>query len=389
MSSLLIAYHNGSITEAQMDARISATVGAEAHRIATLEHMRAYLLEVVVEMDAPGVADRLSAPDLRVYQSRPLLPVGHVRRPPRKLGPNDPPGLTPPPGRPSSVAIAVLDADGFYQHEVFQGRLKLFDATGAVVEEDRPGCPVPRPKLGQSEGTAVASVAAGAAPCAGPASRSTVWGFLTKETGHMVAAMNYIVDKNLTAASEERPPVRVAVTAWKVQLEAGENATQVGFVEALARLEQAGIIFVAAAGNTGLLGEEMAPPAVLPNVIAVGGYEDVRPTGPGVGDGVHADSTRGPVGEHKPETLAPYENWIVAPELPELVVHAGRGTSLAAGYVAGVLATLVDLNEGLTRGKVKQLLQIPGVSENLGAQPHEQGFGALRVDVARAQVGVV
>src|SRR5262249_14772408 len=136
MSSLLIAYHNGTITEPQLDARVASTVGPEAHRIATLPHMRAYLLEVVTEMDAPGVADRLNAPDLRVFQSRPLLPVGHVRRQPRKLGPNDAPIVTPPPPRLSSVAIAVLDADGFYEHPVFEGRLKLFDATGADIKED-------------------------------------------------------------------------------------------------------------------------------------------------------------------------------------------------------------------------------------------------------------
>jgi hypothetical protein len=389
MSDLLIAYHDGNLSEPQLDARIASNVGASAQRVATLPRIGAYLLRVVVESDAPSIADRLSAPDLRVFRSRPLLPICHYRRQPRKLGPGDP-SVTPPPHAnlpPRGVALAVLDADGFYEHPVFEGRLKLFDATGPAVREDGDGYAVPRPKLGQSEGTAVASVAAGAEPCAGPA-RCAVWGFLTKETAHMVQAMEYILERN-AADGRERSNVRVVVTAWKVALEDGEKPAAVGFEQTLEKLADDGVLFVAAAGNTGLLGEAMAPPAVLPGVIAVGGFEDIRPTGPGVGDRVHDDSTRGPAGERKPETLAPYDNWVVAPEVPELAVHAGRGTSLAAGFVAGVLATLVQANGSLNRGKLRQLLALPGVSEDLGAAINEQGFGALKVDQARAQVGVV
>jgi len=382
MSQLLIVY--SAMSGEELEDSLQAA-GVHAQVIASFDKLGAFLVKVLTEpSDLGDVARRLRASNITAFQSRPLESVGHWRRMPGMANSNElmPSAPNNPPS--NAVTIAVLDAHGFFKHAVFGNRLTTFDASNGSVT---PGAPPP--KLGESEGTAVASVAAGGDPCMGPASDCSVWGFLTKETAHMVAAIDFILASNQQAGPEGKK-VRVIVTAWKVRLREDELVSDVGFELALAKLDEAGVLFVTAGGNTGTIPEEpMHPLGTLPNVLTVGGFEDNRPSGADAGDTVHEDSTRGPEGSRKPDVLAPYANWIVAPEVPELNVHGGRGTSLAAAYVAGLLAKVISANDDLTRAGVSQLLARSGVCQDLGAPINAQGFGALNPAEVEAQVILV
>ncbi|WP_203997651.1 S8 family serine peptidase [Micromonospora lutea] len=109
---------------------------------------------------------------------------------------------------------------------------------------------------------------------------------------------------------------------------------------ATAALEAAGILVVAAAGNTGpFCGSVQDPPAPYPDVLTVGAVDDRRR--------VTAFSSRGPTatGAAKPDLVAPGKDVVSA--MPGGGYAVLDGTSMATPQVAGVVALMWSANPEL------------------------------------------
>jgi serine protease AprX len=159
---------------------------------------------------------------------------------------------------------------------------------------------------------------------------------------------------------------------------------------------EAGIIFVAGAGNSGDQGSQtVLCPAQSFNVITVGACDDYR-TAAVADDTLWIKSSKGPTKDNrpKPDVLAPGANndnhqglWscrsLNAPyyfyELTNGDFARASGTSAAAPHVAGTVALMLQANPGLTPAQVKAILrQTARLNSHLsGLTVNERGYGII------------
>nr|WP_301547587.1 S8 family serine peptidase [Micromonospora sp. C95] len=141
---------------------------------------------------------------------------------------------------------------------------------------------------------------------------------------------------------------------------------------ATAALEAAGILVVAAAGNTGPFCRSVQdPPAPYADVLTVGAVDDRRR--------VTAFSSRGPTvtGTTKPDLMAPGAEVISA--MPGGGYAVLDGTSMATPQVAGVVALMWSVNPELvgdldrTRRILRETAEPIGTSDSAGGQTDECG----------------
>ncbi|HEX2785158.1 MAG TPA: S8 family serine peptidase [Ilumatobacteraceae bacterium] len=202
----------------------------------------------------------------------------------------------------------------------------------------------------------------------------------------MIAAINWVVDHR----HDNGMNIRV------LNLSYGTNSTQPSLVDPLSyaaeRAWKAGIVVVAAAGNTGFQRGVGAPgladPAYNPNVLAVGGY-DTKGTAFDFDDTVGAYSASSNVrGARKPDLVAVgtklqglrVPNSFIDANHPEGLLGTrffrGSGTSEAAAITSGTVALLLQKYPNMTPDQVKGFLK--GQAKDLFfAFPSSQGEGSL------------
>ncbi len=146
------------------------------------------------------------------------------------------------------------------------------------------------------------------------------------------------------------------------------------FGEDIALLQDAGIVVVFSAGNSGPGSGTLGSPASLPGVFAVGASDDQ--------DQVAVFSSRGPSpwGEAKPQVVAPGVN--VRSSAPGGAYALGDGTSMAAPHVSGVAALVRAGSPGLSRAAT--LYAITSTAAPLGQVIPNDDSGWGRVDAYRA-----
>ena len=166
----------------------------------------------------------------------------------------------------------------------------------------------------------------------------------------------------------------------------GESYLADPIAAAVERAWNAGIVVVAAAGNSGAEAGGLGSPATDPFVIAVGGLEATESglaasAWASSGDGVRNPDIAAP-GAHIESLRAPGSYADL--EHPEGYVDAERflasGSSQSAAVTAGAVALLLDARPGLSPDEVKQLLTASAAP--VSGDPAIVGAGGL--DIAAA-----
>ncbi|MFJ6195957.1 S8 family serine peptidase [Micromonospora sp. NPDC092111] len=139
---------------------------------------------------------------------------------------------------------------------------------------------------------------------------------------------------------------------------------------ATAALDAAGILVVAAAGNTGpYCGSIVDPPAPYPDVLTVGAVDERRV--------VTSFSSRGPApgGAAKPDLVAP--GAAVRSAMPGGGYATLDGTSMATPQVAGVVALMWSANPALVGDldRTRRILRETATPAGAGARPDSTGDG--------------
>jgi subtilisin family serine protease len=222
----------------------------------------------------------------------------------------------------------------------------------------------------------------------------------TGSYARVIEGIQYVV------ANRERFNIRV------LNLSLSANQTTPYFVDPLNRAVeqawQAGIVVVAAAGNTGPAAETITVPGNDPYVITVGALDGRRTPGYWKDDFIPSWSASGPTldGFLKPDLVAPgaqivsfMHNDYTSPANTAALVQQHpdysltgslfrmSGTSMATAVVSGAAALMLEKNPALTPGQVKYRLmatakQMKSADGQPAVSPLLQGAGRLWVPQA-------
>ena len=169
---------------------------------------------------------------------------------------------------------------------------------------------------------------------------------------NLIEAIEWVVDNNI-------PIVNMSI---------GMSESSTALENAINEAHALGHIFIGAAGNDGESGgsDNMAYPAKYANVIAVGATDD--------------DDTRASYSSYGPalDIMAPGTS--IRSTFPDNQYGYNSGTSMAAPFVSGVIALMLQKNSSLSHDDILSLLT--NHAEDLGLSSNEQGAGLLRGDWA-------
>lgn len=173
----------------------------------------------------------------------------------------------------------------------------------------------------------------------------------------------------------------------------------------VAQLAEAGVVVVAAAGNSGI--RQLIPPATAPEALTVGGIDDQSLLDHAAVTLWHSNYGATAMGGWKPDLVAP-SIWVAAPVLPGTAVSAelnalfarrragdrtvdqrlaelkaitpdyqhADGTSFAAPLTASAVACLVEANPALTPSGIRAVL-LGSAQPVTGVSRQRQGAGVL------------
>lgn len=127
--------------------------------------------------------------------------------------------------------------------------------------------------------------------------------------------------------------------------------------KAVKEAKNAGLIVVAAAGNSGPEPKTIVSPGISPDVITVGAIDDKRTIDPS-DDEIARFSSRGPTNEGltKPDLVAPGVNINSLSHIEEDGYISMSGTSMATPLISGTVALLLNKYGNLSPDQVKEKL---------------------------------
>lgn len=377
---------NGSESEVDRILR-HATAGLPGMRapriIGRREHRKLVRFEAgfnKLAAQLPVFLERVRTAGLPAVIDRRMRPAGILKHP-GHAGPGRPDAFRHKfETKASGVGIAVLDVDGIAPHPTFENRLETF-----VLENDAfvPG--VHPAVLGAGHGTAVASVAAGNSVLGSPAPDSLVFGYRCGFVWDVMKAIDHVLS--------HVPAVCLIATACHFPKDPTTHLSdQDHFESTIQSARDAGVIMLAAAGNTGPA-EGVLDPAVFASVRAVGGFDNSGSliAEADANDYVALQSARGRLGQRKPDFLQFFGPYDYADSGGGY--SNGYGTSLAVGRAAGAIATIYGKRGGRTRvtpSEVDQLVESSCLSlvDEFGSPygANVQGSGALSEAGLEAQL---
>ena len=275
-------------------------------------------------------------------------------------------------GRGAGITIAVVDSGMFFGHEDFASG-KILPGRNFIEDGKRPDDDV-------GHGTHVAGIAA--------ASTNNGRGVVGVAPDAKILPVRVLENDGTGVgtgtAADVSAGIRWAVDngAHIVNLSLGSQLQGIlgaSFVDAVRYAWDRGVICVVAAGNSFVTGSGFRNEPAL--VVSATNRNDTKPTySSSVGQAKWGIAAPGGEGEGADAILSTY--WTPANE-PNMYTRAS-GTSMAAPHVAGAAAILRGL--GLTpQQTVDRLL---GTAKDIGAAGPDSTFGAGRLDVAKAVVGL-
>lgn len=272
------------------------------------------------------------------------------------------------------VVISIIDTGIDYRHPALGGGFGPgFKVLGgwdfANFDAD--------PMDDNGHGTHVAGIAAGNDPqYVGMAPDASLLAFKALNvsgsgaSSHIIAAIDRSLDPDQNPVTDDRADV--------INLSLGDSGGDPDDLlsTAVDNAVRSGVVIVAAAGNDGGNGfQSIGSPAAAREAITVGAADANRVVAP--------FSSRGPSPKLyaiKPDLLAP------GVEINSAAISGGyqvlSGTSMAAPYVAGAVALLIELHSTWTPTKIKSALML--TADDTGVDVWTQGSGHVNV-VAAAQ----
>lgn len=265
------------------------------------------------------------------------------------------------------VVVAVIDTGIDARHQDLAG--------GKVIGWHDVVNGIPLPYDDQGHGTHVSSIIAGT----GAASRGRYAGVAPGAALVGVKVLDYagsgtmegvITGIEWVMANKDRFHIRVA----NMSLGAGLCADGTDALSAAVnRAVEAGITFVVAAGNSGPAACTVMAPAAAAQAIAVGAAYD-----PGQKGWALAEfSSRGPTadGRLKPDLVTPGRDITAARANSKDQYVTYSGTSMAAPFLAGIVALMLDANPRLDDTAIKAILFDPANLKDFGVPGPDPEYG--------------
>ncbi|GFN37158.1 S8 family peptidase [Tepidimicrobium xylanilyticum] len=189
-------------------------------------------------------------------------------------------------------------------------------------------------------------------------------------TSTVIAAISYVI--------ETKEKYKTKILNLSFGSPANNDYNKDPLCKACREAEKAGIIVVAAAGNSGPGERTILSPGVSPNVITVGAADDKRTIDP-FDDEVASFSSRGPTkeGVEKPDIVAPGVN---INSLSNDTLNGYKvlsGTSMATPLVSGAVALLLEKHKDLKSTDIKERLLKSCI--DLKDSREKQGAGLLNL----------
>lgn len=148
--------------------------------------------------------------------------------------------------------------------------------------------------------------------------------------------------------------------------------------KAVREAKNAGLIVVAAAGNSGPEARTIVSPGISPDVITVGAVDDKRTIDPS-DDEIARFSSRGPTSEGliKPDVVAPGVNINSLSHIEKDGYISMSGTSMATPLISGSIALLLNKYGSLSSDEVKKRLMESCI--DLKDSKNNQGSGLVNL----------
>ncbi len=283
----------------------------------------------------------------------------------------------------TGIGICVIDTGIHGTHAEFAGgKVKGFcDATANQCGAG--GATTYTPFDDNGHGTHVSAIAGG---LNGVARGASLWGAKVLDAAGSGFSTDIISGIEWCAA---QPGVHVL----NLSLSATGSSSGEDPMGAAANTAALSKVVVLAAGNTGPAQLQISTPAAAENPITVGATADwLSPVGPWR-KGLAVFSSRGPTSDYrtKPDILAPGVD--INSGWNDGGTRNGSGTSMAAPFVAGVAALMLDANSGLTPAAVKGIIGDTAVprgdqsSTDAAGRPknYDYGWGELDAYAAVAE----
>lgn len=263
------------------------------------------------------------------------------------------------------IVTAVLDT-GIFPHADFDRRILLFRD---YVDKKK------YPYDDNGHGTHVAGIIAGSGlrshgRCKGVAPRSQIVALkiLDKQGNgrmeHLLSALAWI------RANKRTVPIRI------INISIGTadiaNPKNKNLIHAVEDLWDDGFVVVTAAGNMGPRTGTITVPGCSKKVITVGASDML--------DGKDGISSVGPTPECvcKPDLVVPGASILSCSILPSQPYQKKSGTSMAAPFVSGAIALLLEKDPLLKNVEIKMLLK--EACTDLGYDRNQQGWGQLDIE---------
>ena len=190
-------------------------------------------------------------------------------------------------------------------------------------------------------------------------------------TSNIISAISHIVNTKDTYGTK--------VINLSIGSPANSSCRNDPLCRAVVEAMNKGIVVVAAAGNSGPGANTIASPGINPNVITVGASNDNRTID--VADDTIANfSSRGPTieGVSKPDLVAPGVNINSLSNTSLDGYRSSSGTSMAAPFISGTVALMLEKNKSLTPKEIKRELVNACISLNNNRE--SQGAGLVDLE---------